>query len=167
MNISLERIGVESAPIVQKIYENSPGYFLKTEHTVAGKDAALNDLNDKVPIERRTTSYEKLFLLITIDNVPAGIVDLHKNHPQKEIIYVGLFLLIDQFQHKGLGLKCFTEIENYIRKNTECTHLRLGVSTDNDVEGFWCRVGFTRNGHTYKWNGANRVNDVFEMEKKL
>ncbi len=167
MVIRVERIDVTSAHVVQKIYEKSPTYFLNTDHAVAGPDTARENLEDKVPAPRRSPFYEKFFCLITIDGVPAGIVDLHKDHPQRGVTYVGLFLLDESYQKKGIGRLCFIEVENYINRNFSCSHLRLGVSLDNDVEGFWTKLGFIRNGRTYEWNGATRVNQVFEMEKRL
>ncbi len=167
MVIRVERIDVKSAHVVQKIYERSPGYFLSTEHEVAGPSTARENIEDKVPLPRRSPSYEKIFCLISIDGVPAGIVDLHKDHPQRGVTYVGLFLLDETYQKRGLGRECFHEVENFINRSYSCSHLRLGVSFDNNVEGFWKKLGFLRNGRTYEWNGANRVNQVFEMEKKL
>lgn len=167
MVIRIDRIGVESADVVQRIYEKSPTYFLNTEHAVAHALAAKENLVDKVPEQKRSPSYEKIFCLITIDGVPAGIVDLHKDHPQRAVTYVGLFLLDETYHKKGVGRLCFYEVENFINRNFSCSHLRLGVSLDNDVEGFWKKLGFQRNGRTYEWNGANRMNQVFEMEKRL
>ncbi len=167
MVIRIERIGTEHASVVQQIYEKNPTYFLNTEHELPGPDAARKDIEDKVPVARRSTSYEKHFCLITLDGIPIGIVDLHQDHPQRGVTYVGLFLLDENFQDRGLGKNCFREVENYINRSFSCSHLRLGISLDNNVEGFWKKLGFVRNGHTYNWNGANRINSVFEMEKKL
>lgn len=167
MKITIERIGVESAPVVQKIYDQSPSYFLNTEHAKASSDQAMKDLCDQVPEEKRTESYEKIFALIRVNDEAIGIVDLHINHPRPGMIYVGLLLLSESHQKKGLGRSCFAKVEEFILLNTQCRTIRLGVSTDNDVEGFWKQLGFERNGHTYEWKGANRVNQVFELEKTL
>lgn len=167
MVIRVEQIRLDMAPVVQKIYVNSPTYFLNTDHQVASSDTALENMSDKVPEARRTPWYEKIFCLITINGVPAGVVDLHKDHPQRGVTYIGLYLLEETYHRKGLGRASFQEVECFINRSYSCSHLRLGVSTDNDVEGFWSKLGFCRNGRTYQWNAATRINDVFEMEKKL
>lgn len=167
MVIRIEKIDVTRAHVVQKIYERSPTYFLNTDHQVASPETALENIQDKVPAHKRSLYYEKFFCLILIDDVPAGVVDLHKDHPQRGVTYVGLFLLDESFQKKGIGRLCFQEVEHFINRNFSCSHLRLGVSLDNDVEGFWKKLGFIRNGRIYEWNGATRVNQVFEMEKKI
>jgi GNAT superfamily N-acetyltransferase len=167
MVVRVERISLESAPVVQKIYDHSPTYFLKTDHQFAGSETAIQNMQDEVPLHRQSASYEKIFCLITLDGNPVGIVDLHKDHPQRGVTYVGLFLIDERIHKKGIGRACFQEVENFVNRHMSCSHLRLGVSEDNNVEGFWVKMGFVRNHRTYKWNAATRENVVFEMEKKL
>ena len=54
MVIRIDRIGVESAHVVQRIYEKSPTYFLNTEHTPANPTAARDNIEDKVPEYKRS-----------------------------------------------------------------------------------------------------------------
>jgi GNAT superfamily N-acetyltransferase len=167
MKVEIQQIGVEQAPLVQEIYESSPEYFRRTDHSEVLPHFALRDLKDEVPIERQSKTYRKYFCLILLDDHPIGIVDLHKDHPTPGTCYLGLLLLRGDLQSRGYGRLVFPAIENFISRELGCRAIKLGVSEANDVEGFWQKVGFTRNGHKYVWRAESIENNVFEMERSM
>ena len=43
--------------------------------------------------------------------------------------------------------------------------IRLGISDENDVSGFWKAVGFMPNGRTYSWKGEAKTTNVVEYDR--
>jgi GNAT superfamily N-acetyltransferase len=166
MKIRIEPIGVEQAPVVQKIYEASPRYFLNTARSQVLPHFAVQDMADEPAKEKQLPTYRKIFCLISINDEPIGIADLHADHPKAEICYIGLLLINEAHQKQGIGRAVYAQLEQFVRDKLNCSTIRLGVSQDNDVEGFWLKVGFKRNGHTYVFTSEGHDNSVFEMEKR-
>lgn len=167
MTIEIRRIGVEQAPIVQSILESSPEYYRRTDRSEVKPHFAVREITDCVPRERQSSSYEKVFCLVSLDQEPIGIVDLHKNHKLIGQCYLGLFLLHGAFQGRGLGRLIFEHVESFVRQSLQCQEILLGVSKENDVEGFWLKMGFVRNGNNYVWKSEGFENSVFEMSRNL
>lgn len=167
MAITIRKISLSEAPIVQKIYERSPGYFRLVDGSDVLPDFAEKDIQDCVPKERQTPSYEKVFCLLSQDSTPIGVIDLHNNHPEEGTCYLGLLILDEQMQKKGLGKSCFEIAEKFIKDSLDASKIRLGVAEQNNVEEFWRKMGFERNGRTYVWQWSNQKNNVFEMEKVI
>jgi predicted GNAT family N-acyltransferase len=167
MKISIKRVGIEAAPVVQKIYEASPTYFRVVDGSDVHSGFAERDILDCVPKEKQTASYEKIFCLIFLDHKRIGVLDLHDHHPSKEIVYLGLMILDEKEQKMGLGRKSFEAAESFIRSELKSKKIRLGVAEQNNVEMFWHKMGFKRTGTSYIWKGENQENHVFEMEKEL
>lgn len=165
MDIIVEEINLKDAPLVQEIFESSPDYFRRTDRSEVLPHFALREMTDCVPLERQSEGYRKVFCLIKLEGDPVGIVDLHQNHPEEGKCYLGLLLMRGEKQKNGLGKIVYPIIEKFISDNLNCTQVVLGVSEDNDVEGFWQRVGFKRNGRHYIWKGEDHDNNVFEMDK--
>lgn len=167
MNIRIEKIGLDRAPIVQKILESSPDYYRNVARSEVLPHFAVREMQDEVPKVRQSPTYEKVFCLISADGHPVGIVDLHKDHPEKGKCYLGLLVIDGRQQNKGYGRMIYPHIESFIATHLSCSEVRLGVSESNDVEGFWRKVGFKRNGRHYEWKGEEYVNTVFEMTKMI
>lgn len=160
------RLCAESAgEEVLKIFETSPDYFLKVNGCPPTLKTATHEIVDgpKKTIE----AYFKEFLIIEMNGEPIGVVDLHCNHPEQGITYLGLLLISEHLSGKGIGKKCFFLAEDYIRRSFGSKIIRLGVSDDNDVSGFWKSVGFIPNRKTYSWKGEAKTTNVVEYDKIL
>ncbi len=167
MKIEVTRVGLDEAPLVQKIFESSPEYFRNTDRSEVLPHFAVRELTDEVPVQKRTRGYEKVFCKITVDGAPVGVVDLHRNHPVEGTCYLSLLLIDGKRQGEGLGRSVLPHIESFIAERLGCGEVLLGVSEDNDVGRFWEKVGFERNGRRYVWEGGGHANRVFELRKKL
>jgi RimJ/RimL family protein N-acetyltransferase len=163
--ILLKRIGLESAPIVQKIFEASPTYFRRVDGSEVMPHFAEKEITDAA--KKQSPTYEKVFLLASLNGAPIGVVDLHKDHPARGKTYIGLLLLDESFQGKGLGRAVYVAAEKYARADLGAQTLVLGVSVANDVLTFWEKMGFTPNGRTYIWKGEKIESQVIEMEKSI
>jgi RimJ/RimL family protein N-acetyltransferase len=163
----VRRASVLDAPLVQEIFEGSPEYFRRVEQSEVKPDSAIHEMNDVVPLERQGPKYEKIFCLIESGGIHLGVVDLHRNHPVEDCCYIGLFLLRETEQGRGIGRVAYRLVEEFIRSELSCTKIKIGISFTNDVEGFWLKMGYVRSGHKYKWTARGVSNQVFEMEKVI
>lgn len=81
--------------------------------------------------------------------------------------YLGLLLISEKLFGKGLGRKSYQVVEDYIQRVFASNTIRLGISSDNDVTGFWRAMGFQANGHSYSWQGENKTTNVIEYDKGI
>lgn len=164
-HFSLCQLNLSDDLLILEIFKKSPTYFLRVD----GCEPTLNTVRDAVigVPKTRTTSYLKEFLLINLGDQPIGVVDIHINHPELGITYVGLLLIAEHLFGKGIGRQSYEIVENYIKSKFDTEFVRLGVSDDNDVSGYWKKMGFMPNGHAYSWKGENKTTNVVEFEKRL
>lgn len=163
--MDLEPVTLSAQSLILSIFEKAPNYFLQVE----GCLPTLATVNDAVLCApaKTTKAYVKEFLVIRDHGQPIGTVELHINHPAPEIAYIGLLLVCEDLHRRGLGRECYRAVEKYVRENYAAKIIRLGVSDDNDVSGFWSRLGFRSNGRNYSYAGERKVNNVVEYEKEI
>ena len=163
--MELETVTLNSQDLVLSIFESSPSYFKRVEGclpTVSTVEEAILGKPAKPSPE-----YKKEFLIIRVDGRPIGTAELHVNHPQPEVSYIGLLLIREDLFGKGFGRACYRAVERYLRERHDAKVIRLGVSDENDVSGFWSKLGFRSNGRNYCWEGERKVSNVVEYEKAL
>lgn len=164
--ISFRRVGTDHIDEIFHVLRQSPEYFRR----VSGIDqvtleTAQRELSDGP--SQHVESYEKISLLVDYDNQAIGFADLHKDHPAAGQCYIGLLLVVEPLQGKRLGKNIYSHLEQWIKTNLSCTKVILGVSIENDVEAFWKKMGYARNGRSYTWVGENKSSLVYELEKQI
>ncbi len=71
-----------------------------------------------------------------------GIMDLILGYPEKEIAFIGLFMMNTQYQNKGVGTEIISEIIMYL-KSLGYKEIRLGVDKGNpQSHAFWTKNNF-------------------------
>lgn len=126
---------------------------------------ALKDILDIPP--KRSENYVKVAALIYEGAHAIGYADLHVHYRTDRTAYVGLFILREDVQGKGHGRKAFHLVEAYLVQTFGIEKMCLGVSDQNQVLGYWEKMGFVPNGFTYQWQGEKMESTVTEMEKTL
>ncbi len=164
-HLALRLCDEQSAQEVFDIYCRSPEYFIRVEGCLPTIETVKKDMAESPP--NQSDTYIKEFLIIEHDGSSIGVVDLHGNHPEEGICYLGLLLLRDDAKQMGTGSQSYKLIEDYVRRAMRCKSIRLGVSETNDVSTFWLKMGFEPNGRTYKWKGQHVTANVREFEKAL
>lgn len=167
MNLTIARAGLSLVPVVQEIFEASPTYFLRVDNSPVLPHFARREMTESPPEDRRRPGYEKVFCIISRGDSPVGVVDLHKDHPVDGTVYIGLLLIDERLHGQGLGRAAYAVTESFARAKLGAGRIALGISQANDVELFWAKMGFKRNGRTYTWTGEGHANEVFEMDKNL
>lgn len=163
--MELESVNLLAREKILSIFEKAPAYFLQVE----GCLPSLGTVDDALLCEpaRISSHYRKEFAVIRNQNEAIGTVELHIHHPEKGIVYIGLLLVREDLQKRGYGRECYRVVEQYLSDTYHAEIIRLGVSSDNDVSGFWSKMGFHSNGHSYNYMGERKVNHVVEYEKRI
>jgi GNAT superfamily N-acetyltransferase len=163
--MELEAVTLNSQDLVLSIFECSPDYFTRVEGCLPSMSTVHEAILGKP--HAPCPEYKKEFLIIRQDGRAIGTAELHVNHPHSETAYIGLLLIREDMKGKGIGRACYQAVEKYLRDRHESKFIRLGISEQNDVSGFWSKLGFRANGRTYVWEGECRASNVFEYEKTL
>ncbi|MGE3681150.1 MAG: GNAT family N-acetyltransferase [Bdellovibrionales bacterium] len=161
----LESVTLDHKELILSIFERSSDFFTRVE----GCRPTLRTVEEALLGIPSTTcpKYRKEFLVIRCEGEPMGTVELHCHHPEEGIVYIGLLLLPQEYRGYGIGRKAYDAIERYLSERYACQRVLLGVSDDNDVSGFWSKLGFRANGKNYCWMGERKANNVVEYEKWL
>ncbi|MGE3973715.1 MAG: GNAT family N-acetyltransferase [Bdellovibrionales bacterium] len=164
-HLKLRLCSEQDAEEVFKILETSPEYSLKVDGCLPTLKIAKEAISSGP--KKRSETYFKEFLIIEYNEKPIGVVDLYANHPEKGFTYLGLLLIGEHLFGQGLGGKCFGLVSDYVKRSFQTKTIRLGVSDDHDVSGFWKKMGFQPNGRTYSWQGETKTSNVIEYNKDL
>jgi len=95
-----------------------------------------------------------------------GCADVIRGYPVRETAVIGLLLLAEPWQRRGLGRAFATLVEHAIVAWNEISTLRLGVAVSNPgADVFWRKMGYLKTGET-KRAGPDVMVDVIIMEKR-
>lgn len=123
--------------------------------------------NDKTALPPNKSADDKYYIGFYQSGELVAIMDLIMKYPNKETVYIGLFMLDKAHQGNGVG----TEI---IREALACfkrmgfIYAKLGYISDNTpARRFWKKNGFKETGETVKTKNYNIIPAVCELEKSL
>ncbi len=155
----------EDAATVLEIFKRSPEYFRKVD----GCEPSEHTVKTEMTLEpkEKVAAYRKTFMIIEHEGKPIGAADVHVHHPQEGVAYIGLLLLVEDVFGKGLGRRSFELIADFLKRTYKIEKIQLGISEENDVSGFWRKLGFTPNGNSYTWKGEAKTTQVTEYELQL
>jgi uncharacterized cupin superfamily protein/RimJ/RimL family protein N-acetyltransferase len=155
----------ENAEEVFETFQKSRQYFLKVDGCEPSLKIAEHAIVDGP--KKQIGKYFKEFLLIELDGKNIGVLDVHANHPEEGICYLGLLLITEDLFGKGMGSRCYHFAEDYIKRSLECRKIRLGVSDENNVTEFWLKMGFQPNGSSYEWKAEAKTSIVRQFDKEI
>ena len=153
-------------PLIQSILEKAPSYSLHVEGYLPSPGAALNTLTS-LPPKKDFSPEQKFVHIIYHKEKPIGLTDCLVDYPSKGTVFVGLFLLIESEQNKGLGKKAFTEYEKLVLDSFLCKKIRLCVIETNPVSDFWIKQGFVFTGEKNEYEAGLVKSFSLLMEKKF
>lgn len=87
---------------------------------------------------------DKFVFGIYLNNYMIGCIDLCRGFPNESTVTLGLLLLSENHQRKGLGTKVYNILEELIKEWKSINKIRIGVLVSNiEVLPFWKKMGYT------------------------
>ena len=149
---------------LQRVLEATPRYFEITTGRPPGPAEAHTTF---VALPRGKSPEEKYLYGLYRDGRMIGCVDVIRGYPVREKAVIGLALIEESMQRRGIGREMVRLTEREIAGWQEITTLRIGVLPGNaDAMAFWRRMGFAETGEI-KSAGPSFVSDVVILERPL
>ena len=109
---------------------------------------------------------QKNYRLVSFNDEILGVVDYITGYPERNTVFIGLFIIKNNKHRQGFGRKIFNYIENLF-KSEGFLKIRLGVITDNEIGfSFWKKQNFKEIERKVLKFG-NSEKEVIVMEKKI
>jgi GNAT superfamily N-acetyltransferase len=150
---------------LQKVVECAPAYWLRISGKTAGPDASTATFH---ALPDGKTYADKFVLGIFWQDRMIGCADIIQGFPNESTVMLGLLLLSESHQGRGLGRVAYSELETLIRSWSGIQTVRIGVIGTNDIVlPFWKSLGFVETGvrRPYQENGI--VSENIILEKRL
>jgi ribosomal protein S18 acetylase RimI-like enzyme len=143
---------IEHAALLQACLDAAPDYFTRTDGAPADAGAARRLLGDAEADPERVV----FLLLPSPGHGPAagdasapgalGVLDLYLHQPEPGVAHVGLLLLREAVQGRGLGRELVEALERALA-SSGFSALRASVGDENPAaQAFWERLGFAPAG---------------------
>jgi GNAT superfamily N-acetyltransferase len=142
MNLKLQRLDLNdmNRDAAQRLLEAAPFYC----RNVSGEVANAGDVEEVFKaLPDKFIKENKHVLGIFLDDDLVGLIDCLFGYPSPDKAHIGLFLLEESSQGKGLGKCSFGECEKYVGNFSEIKIVRLAVVRKNEVVlPFWEKMVF-------------------------
>ena len=150
---------------LQQVIEDAPRYA----HLVTGVPPGAADAQSLYTVLPDGKTYDDKFVFgIYSDAAMVGCIDLIRGYPDPFTACIGLLLIAEQHEGKGIGRAAFEELERFIRSWNTCTLLRLGIVRTNDrAFRFWTRLGFAPTGEVKPHRYGTVVSEIVLYAKAL
>ena len=129
----------ENAEDIQQLMAENETYFHLIKEELPTLEGAKESYTILPP---NTDSEQKTFAVFYKKGKCTAILDFIQGYPEKSIGFIGLFMLAEDCQGKGIGKKLFRHIREAAQK-AGLKKLRLGCYAANEPgRRFWEKQGF-------------------------
>lgn len=155
----------EEMRALQQVIEDAPRYA----HLMPGVPAGPADAQSLYTILPEGKSYDDKFVLGIYSGASmVGCADLIRGYPDLSTAYVGLLLIAEQHEGKGIGSAAFRELERLALSWRTCSCLRLGIARTNErAFRFWSKFGFAPTGEVKPYRYGAVVSETVLFAKAL
>lgn len=157
--------GPEEIRELQRVLEEAPTYSLR----ISGAPPTSTEAEELFSALPPGKTYRNKFVLgFYLDGVMVGCADVIRSFPSEDKAMIGLLLLSESHQAKGLGSKAYAEVEKLCLSWPEIEIARIGVvQTNAAVLPFWLKVGFTDTGARRPFEQGRVQSETIVLEKKI
>lgn len=153
----------EEVEVLQRILEEVPRYAILSTGRAPANDAAKEVF---AMLPKGKTYEDKLVLGVFEGEIQVGCTDLIRAYPDSESLFIGLLLLSEKHEERGLGAVAAHEIEQFVAP-WGYRRIKLGVIDTNDrALAFWSKLGFAPTGEVKPFR-CGAVNASFRVFAKL
>jgi ribosomal protein S18 acetylase RimI-like enzyme len=151
---------------LQAVMESDEGFALRvTGHPPGPADAQSTLLF----VPEGMAPDDKVVFGVWVDGELVGVLDLLLRYPDQETVYLGLLLIDRRWQGQGIGAAACQALEQEVPARWPwARRLRLSVVRTNDqVLGFWRRMGFAETGEIRPWRYDKLRSEATLMDKLI
>ena len=136
----LEGIEGEIAEI-ERVLEEAPTYCINVSSNLSSPEDRKELFSAIAPGKE---FQDKFVFGIYLNDYMIGCIDLCRGFPDESTVTLGLLLLSENHQRKGLGTKVYNKLEEIIKTWKNINKIRIGVLVSNkEVLPFWKNLGYT------------------------
>lgn len=149
---------------VQRILAGSPNYFNNTSGSLPSSEDGKELFSAIAPGKE---FQDKFVFGIYLNNYMIGCIDLCRRFPNESTVMLGLLLLSEKYQRKGLGTLAHNKLEEIIKTWENIEKIRIGVLVSNvKVLPFWKKMGYKeKSRNPYKHGDIDT--EIITLEKPL
>jgi len=149
---------------VQRVLAESPNYYINTSDGLPSPEDGEELFAAIAPGKE---FQDKFVFGIYLNNYMIGCIDLCRGFPDESTVTLGLLLLSEKHQKKGLGAGAYKKLEEIIKGWGNFEKIRIGVLVSNiEVLPFWKKMGYTEKGRKPYKHGDIKT-EVITLEKLL
>lgn len=142
--VSLDRTNRQQMLELQGVFDKAPGYLRSFNEQKSRNDDAFVTLHT---LPNAKNYSDKVVFGVYEHREMIGCVDLIRGYPTPNVAFLGLLLLAEPHQGRGLGRKIYEDTEQVIKGWAEIDTARLAVLENNSVAvPFWRKMGFSETG---------------------
>lgn len=149
---------------VQRVLEEAPDYFRR----ISGNLPTLEDAKEVFTALAPGKTYEDKFVFgVYLDNNMIGFADIVLGYPDESTAMIGLLLLSEKHQKKGLGARAYRKLEKIIHECKKRSKIQIGVLVSNNIVlPFWEKMGFTETDRK-PFDNENIKTELIVLEKSF
>ena len=151
---------------LQRVMESDEGFALRVTGHPPGSADAQSTL---MFVPEGKSPDDKVAFGVWVDDELVGLLDLLLRYPDEETVYVGLLQIDHDRQGRGVGAAACRALDREVAARWPwARRLRLSVVRTNDqVLGFWRRMGFTETGEVRPWRYDKLESEVVLMDRPV
>jgi RimJ/RimL family protein N-acetyltransferase len=154
---------------LQQVYRATPGYWQMYSLPSSPAGQAERDLQAAQETPGRTLM--GIVQRTADDGTSApemiGMIDFRLHWPDEGTVYVGLMMVAQPYQRRGIGSQAWRLLEPWLAGPAQITKARLGVEQFNPgALQFFQHLGFTLTGESNRVRSGMRWVRVLYMEKE-
>ncbi len=149
---------------VQRVFAESPNYFIN----ISGNPPSPEDGRELFSAIAPGKEFQDKFVFgIYLNNYMIGCIDLIRRFPDESTVMLGLLLLSEKHQRKGLGTRVHNKLEDIIKGWENIEKIRIGVLVSNvEVLPFWKKMGYKEKCRSPYKHGDIET-EVITLEKTI
>lgn len=134
----IKKLNYNDCDAILNLYNSNPKYF-----KYCPPNPTIKTIKEDLTITPNNVSGDnKYFLGFYNDNELIGVLDLITNYPNNETCFIGLFMIDNKYQNKGIGSIIIEEICNGLR-DANYKYVKLAYVINNiEAERFWIKNNF-------------------------
>jgi ribosomal protein S18 acetylase RimI-like enzyme len=156
----IERVGIEDAPVVQRLFERCSEFLVLCEGAPAAPDTAEKELTFVAPGK----TLDDTFNFGVYDGGELiALVELYREFPKPSEWFLGLLMLDPAHRGRGLGAEIHREVLDFLAARGATT-LWIAVMAQNEAAlRFWIRQGYVERERQKRVGAAGLESEAILM----